>query len=331
MENALAQQGSPRGIVKFAPLFLIVLLVAFAYAAYLVIEKDVTIIVDGTTTQVTTLKFDVASVLEEKQIKLYPKDSITPALTSKLEEGQVINITRAFNITLAVDGKETRILTLPKTVKDVLAEANIVIGEKDIIEPALTALADKSTNRITINRITEKVFTKQEAIAYRVEKKQDANLERGINRVVQQGKDGSKEHTIKITYQDGQEINRETIKTTILKEPKNKVISQGVKAIQVASRGGRNFEYTKALEVKATAYTHTGSRTSSGTNPKVGTIAVDPSVIPMGTKLYVEGYGYGRAEDVGGAIKGNRIDIFLNTERECRNWGRRSVKVYVVK
>lgn len=329
MEDAFAHQGRPRGIVKFAPLFLTVLLVIFGYAAYLVIEKDVTIIVDGTTTQVKTLKSDVASVLEEKEIKLYPKDSINPGLTSKLEEGLVISITRAFNVTLEADGKETSILTLPGTVQDMLDQANIVLGEKDIVEPALAALVDKNTSRIIINRITEELITQKQTLTFRVEQKEDTTLERGIRRIIQQGKDGIKEDTIKITYKDGKEINREVIATKTLKEPLNQVISQGV--LQYASRGGSRFEFSKAVEVRASAYTHTGSRTSSGTNPKVGTVAVDPSVIPMGSKLYVEGYGFGRAEDIGGAIKGNRIDVFLESEQECRRWGHRSVKVYLLK
>ena len=84
------------------------------------------------------------------------------------------------------------------------------------------------------------------------------------------------------------------------------------------------------LKVSATAYTHTGNRTATGTVARVGIIAVDPRVIPLGTRVYVEGYGYATAEDTGGAIKGNRIDIFLNSNAECVNWGRRSVKVYIL-
>ena len=62
----------------------------------------------------------------------------------------------------------------------------------------------------------------------------------------------------------------------------------------------------------------------------LSTIAVDPSVIPLGSKVYVEGYGYAIAADTGGAIKGSTIDIYLNSSSECNNWGRRSVNVLVV-
>lgn len=85
----------------------------------------------------------------------------------------------------------------------------------------------------------------------------------------------------------------------------------------------------RELVMEATAYSHTGARTFTGTWPSRGTIAVDPLVIPLGTKLWVEGYGYGTAEDTGGAIKGNRIDVFLESEGECWEWGRKKVKVRI--
>lgn len=86
---------------------------------------------------------------------------------------------------------------------------------------------------------------------------------------------------------------------------------------------------TKTME--ATAYHEDGSmRTASGTWPKYGTIAVDPRVIPLGTKVYVEGYGYATAEDTGGAIKGNIIDVYLNSNSEVYHWGRKSVQVTIL-
>lgn len=93
---------------------------------------------------------------------------------------------------------------------------------------------------------------------------------------------------------------------------------------------GESFAYKKAFDVSATAYIATGNRTASGTWPKRGTISVDRRVIPMGTLMYVEGYGFGRAEDTGGAIKGNKIDVFVDSYKEARNWGRRTVKVYII-
>lgn len=91
--------------------------------------------------------------------------------------------------------------------------------------------------------------------------------------------------------------------------------------------------------MKATAYTYGddgGNKTATGIRPYRGVVAVDPNVIPLGTKLYIETsdgryvYGNAVAADTGGAIKGNRIDIFLESEQECISFGRRTVNVYIV-
>lgn len=86
----------------------------------------------------------------------------------------------------------------------------------------------------------------------------------------------------------------------------------------------------KIVTFEATAYTWTGNRTATGTWPSRGTVAVDPEVIPLGSRLYVEGYGEAVAEDTGGAIKGEIIDLYMESEDECWQWGRRMVEVRVI-
>lgn len=81
--------------------------------------------------------------------------------------------------------------------------------------------------------------------------------------------------------------------------------------------------------IQATAYTHTGHKTFTETWPHRGTIAVDPKVIPLGSRIWVEGYGWGLAEDTGGLIKGQIIDLFMETKREALNWGRKNIIIRV--
>ncbi|MCL1975984.1 MAG: 3D domain-containing protein [Firmicutes bacterium] len=102
--------------------------------------------------------------------------------------------------------------------------------------------------------------------------------------------------------------------------------------------GEQNYMYTRRLSMESTAYTWTGNRTATGTWPRVpteehpGTIAVDPQIIPLGSKLFVDGYGLGIAEDTGGLINGNIIDVYFNTRYECIMWGRKyGVTVYILK
>lgn len=86
----------------------------------------------------------------------------------------------------------------------------------------------------------------------------------------------------------------------------------------------------KTLVVEASAYTWTGHKTATGTWPKRGTVAVDPNVIPLGSKLWIPGYGFGVAEDTGGMIKGAKVDLFMSSEEECFQWGRKQVQITIL-
>ena len=128
--------------------------------------------------------------------------------------------------------------------------------------------------------------------------------------------------------ENGQEVARNFIRKVLVKEPIKQVVALGTR--QSAYRDGSSLDFKEVHTMTATAYTHTGNRTATGIWPKVGIVAVDPRVIPLGTRLYVDGYGYATAADVGGAIKGKRIDVFMETRAECRQWGRRPVQVFVL-
>ncbi len=106
------------------------------------------------------------------------------------------------------------------------------------------------------------------------------------------------------------------------------------------SRGGSIMSYSRVFEARATAYwaingvgkTYTASGRKAVWNPDgYSTIAVDPKVIPYGTKLFVQGYGFAIAADTGTAIKGNKIDVYFNTYRQACDWGAKYVKVYILK
>ena len=329
MESALSRHGYPRGAAKWLIPVLVVAVLACGYFGYKFVEKDIAINVDGQNIETQTFKSTVADLLQEKAITVNPKDKVVPSLTTRLADKQTITITRAFWVEVQADGKKVRLQVLPTTVKAVLSEAKITLTKKDLVEPALTAGVSNKTQVIKVARIKETYITRKEQISFRLEQKQDPGLEKGIRRVISRGREGVKEETLRLTYRDGKLVSKEITGTKVIKEPVNQVVAFGV--LTYASRGGRGFEFQRALQVTATAYTHTGSCTSSGTNPRVGTVAVDPNLVPMGSRLYVEGYGFARAEDRGGAIRGNRIDVFLETESEARRWGRRSVKVYILK
>lgn len=173
----------------------------------------------------------------------------------------------------------------------------------------------------------------REAINFDTIVENNEDLDRSVEKVKSEGVNGEKEITYKVVYKDGVEYSRDIKSTKTISEPKNKVIEKGTGTIY-ASRSGESIKYKKKLSCEATAYTG-DKNTATGRRPVrnpngLSVIAVDPSVIPLGSKVYVDGYGYAIAADTGGAIKGNIIDLFLNSESECRRWGRRPVNLLII-
>ena len=122
---------------------------------------------------------------------------------------------------------------------------------------------------------------------------------------------------------DGVESSRSEISRETLTAAVDKVVANGTRI---------NFDgqsYSRKLVVKAYAYHTGGGWTAMSTPARVGEIAVDPSVIPLGSEVYIEGVGARRAEDTGGDIIGNTIDIYMGSEAECESWGVRYVTIYI--
>ena len=311
--------------VRLAVILLTALLFLSSFAVYFLLEKNIEIIIDGESRQVLTRSSSVEKVLAAEGITLGANDKVLPALGGRVLNGATIQVTRAVEMTVRADGEEITISHVPATTEEILAAANVTLGEKDLVNMELDAMVT-GEEPIEVSRVTTKVASFIQPIDYQVERIPDDTLEKGISKVIAKGRDGKEQLTVEVSYADGEEIGRVELASAVLEEPENQVIAM----LTQASRGGRAFEFNEAMVVEATAYTYTGNRTATGTNPKVGTIAVDPRVIPLGSRVYVEGYGFATAEDTGGAIKGKIIDVFLETEHACRSWGRKQVKIYVL-
>jgi len=292
------------------------------------LEKSVALEADGKVVTYHSFKHTVAEALAEKGIKLRPKDAVTPGLGTRLKDGLKIKVTRAIRVTVLVDGKQLQLLTLPKTVGGIIAEAGIALNPLDRVSMPLSKIAGPGSE-VRVVRVTEKVLTNIRSLAFRSEGRKDLTLEKGIRRIVRRGKLGQEQVIVKVTYEDGKKTRTQVLSRKLLREPRDELVAYGT--ITSVSRGGHLIHFSEAILAKATAYTYTGHNTYSGTRPTVGVVAVDPAVIKLGSRLYVEGYGYARAMDIGRAIKGPIVDLFFETEKECRQWGKRQVKVYVMR
>lgn len=151
----------------------------------------------------------------------------------------------------------------------------------------------------------------------------------GMSQIQQEGKNGAQRKVVR-TVSIGGEEGFQVIRQFELESPKKRVVIQNTTPVLSRGMDVSSLAVKENFKVEATAYTHTGDRTASGLEARVGLIAVDPNVIPLGTMLYVDGYGYAVAADTGGAIKGKMVDVFFDTWNECMEWGRRSVDVYIL-
>lgn len=247
-------------------------------------------------------------------------------------------------ISIVVKGEERKVYTFKKTVKDLLDENKIEYDNDDIITPSLNSEVNDYME-VKVVQVTESKVTEKEEIPFDVKSVDDNTLKKGNTKISQEGKNGEKELTYTLTYHDGKLVKKSLVEEKIATEPVDKIVKNGTKEeIIVASRSktsrnnitsNNNSNNTstsisgKHMTVVATAYAG-DSITSTGTTPKWGTIAVDPRVIPYGTKVYIPQFGMTFvAEDCGGAIKGNKIDIFMNNESQCINWGRRTIDIYI--
>lgn len=228
-------------------------------------------------------------------------------------------------ITLVTNNNKQIVSTFKSTVKDLLDENNIRYDNDDKIIPSLNSkLNDKMT--IKIIDITTKTEKEYVDVPYDTQIIEDKNLEKGKIQIDIEGQNGKKELLYKTVYNDGKLVEKKLSKEIMLKEPINKIVKKGTKEeVIVASRGSNS----RRMVVEATAYSGDGI-TSTGTRPKWGTIAVDPKIIPYGSKVYIPKFNMAFiAEDCGGAIKGNMIDIFMNSDKEAYKWGRRNIEIHI--
>ncbi|HHV95336.1 MAG TPA: DUF348 domain-containing protein [Clostridiaceae bacterium] len=291
----------------------------------------------------------VGDFLRNNNILLRKQDLVYPSRETELKpyEKNEIYIKRATPVKVFVDGKELQIYTQGKTVKEVLANNNIILGPKDQIVDLNRDTPVYPNMNIKIIRVKEEIIKEQETIAFKTVKRANQHLEQGVERVIKEGKEGIKEYSYKVVYKDGEIVSRELIQEKIISEPQDQVIEYGTIASLVTSRGEK-IRYKQVLNMRATAYTSsykdTGKTpdhphfgiTYTGMKAKRGVIAVDPRVIPLGTRVYVEclgntpDYGYAIAADIGSAVKGDLIDVYVDTQQEADSWGIKKVRVYIL-
>lgn len=311
-------------------------------------SKEVAIAIEEEEKSFWTTKNTVQDILEEAGIEITEHDEVSPALTASLDKEHKITIDKAYQFVLVDGGEESTHWSTFTTIGDFLNKENIKLDELDRVEGSLENEISPGSV-VEIVRVKKETATVEEEEKFTIETKSDDSLLKGREKVVQKGEKGIISRDYEVVKENGKEVSRTLIAESTIKEPKKQIVSIGTKVVvadasasvaksTTVSRSDSAPASGKEFYVTATAYT-AGCNGCSGisatginlkANPNLKVIAVDPSVIPLGSKVWVEGYGYAIAGDTGGAIKGNKIDIHMPTKDAAYKFGRRQVKIKVM-
>lgn len=278
--------------------------------------------------------------------------------------GVIVMATQVNTVTITLaSGYELTVFTNKTNVSEILAENNIVLEENERVTPDLEehitetkkiVIRDKSIQEIQVAKISEsglettleeildsyspiieKIVTVEEEIPFETITKDASNSgENTRNKVIRQGENGIKQVTYKIKYKDEQEIEKTILSEVVIKEPVDKIVQVQNNITSRASVSTRGDGTTRIFKV--TAYCacikccgKTNGITASGTHATAGRTIATSKQFSFGTKLLINGVTY-TVEDRGGAIQGDRIDVYFDTHQQALQWGVKYLPVQVV-
>ena len=244
-------------------------------------------------------------------------------------------VARPLQVTVILGDEVRDLPTAAATVRELLADLEITLGTLDRTHPSPdTPLAEGLEVRVTrvaCREVTEDIILQADTFVLA-----DPDRHVGPASILVEGQDGLLRRVWKTWEKDGEVTSRTMISEELVSPRRDRIVMRGARGIP--TRAGHWQHWRRPLEMEATAY-DPGPRscgkwatgyTATGVKAEKEIAAVDPNVTPMGTRLYVPGYGPALAADRGSAIKGMRIDLCFATYEEAIQFGRRPVKVYLL-
>ncbi len=296
---------------------------------------------DGFASGQVSSQLTVGQAIAEVGIKLSGRDAVTPAADSPLTPGLHVYISHAGSVRLIVEGAERLVYTHADTVAGLLAEVGVQPEPGDRVFPALDQPVSPGMS-VSVTTMREKDEATDDLIPFETVYREDADYLQGQRILIEPGEDGHLRREYHVQRVNGREVSR-TLLSESMVPPTEQVVALGtgvratpappppVRQTVPDADGGLNCART--LNVIATWYTaaSAGGRgiTATGTPVYKGIVAVDPSVIPLGTKMYIPGYGYGVAADTGGGIRGNIIDLGYGPD-DVYDWRTRWVDICIL-
>lgn len=295
------------------------------------IDRRVNIIADGQTVTVNTMQDDPVSIIKQSGVKLDPSDKYTVS-TQNIEDGTTITIKRAVPVLIKFEDKTKKINTTENNVQSLLS--SIGYGSDNYYVSANTGESITPNMLIRLEPLTNKMVFRNENSSFNTVYRDDNTMPAGTTKVIQQGSEGVNHLMVKEYYSGGQKVNEQVLQKSVLKEAVPQIIARGT---YTAPAGvvydGQIPPYIATMYVEASAYLPTDGSgsgyTATGMLAQHGVVAVDPNVIPLGTRMYIPGYGVAVAADTGG-FSGNVIDLCVDSYAEAVNWGRRDISIYIL-
>jgi uncharacterized protein YabE (DUF348 family)/3D (Asp-Asp-Asp) domain-containing protein len=281
----------------------------------------------------------VGEALYRAGVELYLADEVLPGSNERVTEGLHVTIDRSVPVTVHVDGQALRTRTHRERVDEVLADLSVVLAGQDYTVPALDAPLGESAT-IHVVRVGEGILIEQESIPYQTIWQPDPELEIDNQRLLQDGSPGILERRTQVRYEDGRMVERTDEREYVLVPPTTRINGFGTKiVIRTLDTPEGPIEYWRVIRhVLATSYSAETAGTPKdvpwygitrlGEKMRHGIVAVDPNVINLRTRLYVEGYGIGYAGDTGNMIKGRHVDLGYDNDNLI--WWRSYVDVYLL-
>lgn len=314
--------------------------------AGLTLKKEITILDNESSYHIKTLKTDMEKLLEAHHIDLLETDKVIPSLETALEDGMEIQIVRSFPVEIALGEENISYYTTLLKVGDILDEAGIELNEFDKVYPSTTSTL-KGDRKIELVKVEKKTVKSHVVTGYPVVVNRRNELKSATEEVARAGAYGQATEVVEVIYENGVEVGRQLVEWTYESEPIIEKVSKGKEKYLVLG-DGKPYAYSKVMDMVSSAYDLSFAScgkypdhpqygiTYLGTQARPGVVAVDPKSIKLNSKLYVESldrmddYGFSSAEDIGSAIKSNRIDLFIENNAQAMRYGVRKVRVYVL-
>jgi 3D (Asp-Asp-Asp) domain-containing protein len=306
---------------------------------------------DGFTSTYSSAHITVGQALAGQGIRISQGDRVTPPAESELTPGAHIYVQHAVGVRLVVGGVEQHVKTRSQNVGDVLAEAGVHLEATDRVMPRLTKPVTDNM-KIRVTTVRDVVDVVEEPIQYESLIEYDAELPVDERVITEGGEYGWMRREYQIRVVNGRETRRVLLNETYT-PPKNEVVIVGTYVAPAAPAAPAAVARpaptpavaaavappqpasgcSRSLNVYATWYTASSAGgsgiTATGTTVEKGIVAVDPAVIPLGTRMYIPGYGYGIAADTGGSIIGNIIDLGYGAN-DVKDWRSRWVDICIL-